>query len=135
MIVKKYISIFLRFCFCNLVFKLSIFCKIETFTPLYKLFQMKDDKERNYFSLRIMFQKCLFPMLKCVWKRHHKKWTFLMAKSVQKNYTLNCSHKCPCTFHTVRHYYAVSFSRKTILRETNNIFYSLRNQKLDKAKS
>ena len=23
---------------------------------------------------------------------------FLMAKSIQQHYTLNCSHKCPCTF-------------------------------------
>ena len=29
---------------------------------------MKDDKERNYFSLRTMFWKCLLPMLKCLGK-------------------------------------------------------------------
>ena len=29
---------------------------------------MKGDKEKNYFSLRIMFRKCLFPMLKCTTK-------------------------------------------------------------------
>ena len=23
---------------------------------------------------------------------------FLVAKSIQKRYTLNCRHKCPCTF-------------------------------------
>ena len=28
---------------------------------LYKLYQMKDDKERNYSSLGIMVWKCLFP--------------------------------------------------------------------------
>ena len=39
--------------------------QIAIFTPLYKLCQMKDDKERNYFSLRTMFWKCLPPMLKC----------------------------------------------------------------------
>ena len=27
-----------------------------------------------------------------------QKLNFLMAKGIQKNYTLNCSHKCPCTF-------------------------------------
>ena len=27
-----------------------------------------------------------------------QKVNFLMAKSIQKSYTLNCSHKCPCTF-------------------------------------
>ena len=40
--------------------------QIAIFTPLYKLCQMKDDKERNYFSLRTMFWKCLLPMLKYV---------------------------------------------------------------------
>ena len=59
---------------------------------------MKDDKERNYFTPRIMFGKCLLPMLKCIWKVYHKLVNFLMAKSIQKCYTLNCSHKCPCTF-------------------------------------
>ena len=27
-----------------------------------------------------------------------QKLKFLMAKDIQKNYTLNCSQKCPCTF-------------------------------------
>ena len=54
MIVKKNKSIFFRF------------CKIETFKPLYKLCQIKSDKERSYFSLRTMFCKCLLPMLQCV---------------------------------------------------------------------
>ena len=27
-----------------------------------------------------------------------QKLNFLMAKGKQKSYTLNCSHKCPCTF-------------------------------------
>ena len=27
-----------------------------------------------------------------------QKVNFLMAKSIQKSYTLNCSHKCSCTF-------------------------------------
>ena len=35
---------------------------------------------------------------KMVWKVHHKNWTFLMTKGIRKCYTLNCSHKCPCTF-------------------------------------
>ena len=95
---------------------------------------MKDDKERNYFSLRIMFWKCLFPMLKCVWKVHHKKWTFWWQK-VYKKYTLNCSQNALARFRIVTHCYAASFLRKTILCETNNIFYSLGNQKLDKTNS
>ena len=48
---------------------------------------MKNDKERNRFSQRTMFWKRLLPML-----------NFLTAKGIQKLYTLNCSHKCPCTF-------------------------------------
>ena len=31
-------------------------------------------------------------------KRAPQKANFLMAKSIQKSYILNCSHKCPCTF-------------------------------------
>ena len=60
---------------------------------------MKNDKERNYFSLRTMFWKCLIPMLKCITKLKSapQKLEFLMAKGIQKRYTLNCSHKCPCT--------------------------------------
>ena len=27
-----------------------------------------------------------------------QKLNILMAKAIQKTYTLNCSHKCPCTF-------------------------------------
>ena len=63
-----------------------------------------------------------------------QKVNFLMKKSIQKSYTLNCSHKCPCTF---SHSYALLrrfvFEKKNILCETKNIFYSLGNQKLDKA--
>ena len=60
------------------------------------------------------------------------KMNFLMAKVIQKSYTLNCSHKCPSTF---PHSYALLrhlISRKTILFETNKIFYSLGNQNCDK---
>ena len=56
---------------------------------------MKVDKERNYFSLRTMFWKCLLRMRL---KSAPQKLNFLIAKSIQKSYTLNCSHKCPCTF-------------------------------------
>ena len=64
---------------------------------------MKDNKQRNYFSLRTMF-----------WKNHvlemppshakkrlksaQQKPIFLMVKDIPKCYTLNCSHKCPDTF-------------------------------------
>ena len=34
-----------------------------------------------------------------------QKLNFLMSKGIQKNDTLNCSHKCPCTF---SHSYALS---------------------------
>ena len=60
-----------------------------------------------------------------------QKLKFLMAKGIQKNYTLNCSHKCPCI---VTHSYAASFSKKKICK-TNNIFYSLENQKWDRTNS
>ena len=42
------------------------FCKIETFKSLYKLCQIKNEKESSYFSLRTMFCKCLLPMQKWV---------------------------------------------------------------------
>ena len=58
-----------------------------------------------------------------------------MAKSIQKSYTLNCSHEALARFRIVKHCYAASFLRKTILCETNNIFYNLGNQKLDKNNS
>ena len=38
-----------------------------------------------------------------------QKVNFLMAKSIQKSYTLNCSHKCLARFRIVKHYYAASF--------------------------
>ena len=93
---------------------------------------MKDDKERNYFSPRIMFWKCLFPMRL---KSAPQKVNFFMAKSIQKSYTLICSRKCPCTFRIVTHCCTASFSRKVILCETNNIFSSLGNQNLDETNS
>ena len=43
-----------------------------------------------------MFWKCLLPMLKCVWKVHHKNWLFNGKRYTKKSYALNCSHKCPC---------------------------------------
>ena len=51
---------------------------------------MKDDKERNYFSLRTIFWKCFLPMLKC----EPQKVYFSMAKGRQKCYTLNV-HQMP----------------------------------------
>ena len=41
-----------------------------------------------------------------------QKMNFLMVKSIQKSYALNCSHKCPCMF---LHSYATWFLRKTIV--------------------
>ena len=96
---------------------------------------MKDDKERNYFSLKNHILEVPPSHAKIRLKSAPQKVNFLMAKSIRKSYKLTCSHKCPCTFHIVTHCCAVSFSRKTILCETNNIFYSLGNQKLDKTNS
>ena len=71
------------------------------------------------------------PMLKCVWKVHHKNWTFQQQK-LYKNVihwiVASNAHAC---FRIVMHCYA-TFSRKIFLYETNNIFCSLRNQKWDK---
>ena len=64
-----------------------------------------------------------------------QKVNFLMAKNIQKSYTLNCSHKYPCMFPHIAHCYAALFSRKIISCETKNIFHSLGNQKLDKTNS
>ena len=64
-----------------------------------------------------------------------QKVNFLMAQNIPKIYMLNCSHKCPCTFPHSYTLQAASFLRKTILCETDNIFYSLGNQKLDKTNS
>ena len=55
-----------------------------------------------------------------------------MAQSIQKSYTLNAATNALARFRMVTHCYAASFLRKTILCKTNNIFYSLGNQKLDK---
>ena len=65
-------------------------------------------------------------------KSARQRLDFLMAKVIQKSYSLNCSHKCSCTF---LHSFATSFSRKTILYETNNILYSPWNQKWNKTDS
>ena len=90
---------------------------------------MKDDKERNYFSLRTMFWKCLLPMLKCVWKVHHKKWTFQWQKVYKNAIHWIVASNALARFRIVTHCCATSFSRKIILCETNNIFYSLGNEK------
>ena len=52
-----------------------------------------------------------------------------MAKAIQKviNYTV-AANALAC-FRIVTHCYAASFSRETILSETNNFFYSTGNQK------
>ena len=92
------------------------------------------------FSLRTMFWKCLLPMRKCVWKVHHENWTFQWQKVHKKiykkfTYTLIVPSNALAHFRIVTHCYTTSFSRKIILYETNNIFYSLRNQKGDKTNS
>ena len=95
---------------------------------------MKDDKERNYFSLRTMFWKCLLPMLKCAWKVHFKNWTFQWQKVYKNVINWIVAANALARFRIVTHCYATSFSRKIILYETNNI-YSLGNQKWDKTNS
>ena len=96
---------------------------------------MKDDKERNYFSLRTMIWKCLLPMLKCVWNVYHKNWTFQRQKVYKNVINWIVASNALARFRIVTHCYASSFLRKIILYETNNIFYSLRNQKWDKINS
>ena len=95
---------------------------------------MKDDKESNYFSLRTMFWKCLLPMLKCVWKVHHKNWTFQWQKVHKNAIHWTVASNTLALICIATHCCAPSFSRKIILYETN-IFYSLRNQKWDKTNS
>ena len=73
-------------------------------------------------------------MLKCVWKVHHKYWTFSWQK-VYKNVThWIVATNALARSRIVTHCYATSFSRKIILCETNNIFYSRGNKKWDKTK-
>ena len=50
--------------------------KTYFYTPILTIWQVKDYEERNNFILRTNFWKCLVPMPKCVWKVHHKNWTF-----------------------------------------------------------
>ena len=96
---------------------------------------MKDDKERSYFNLRTMFWKCLLPMLKCIWKVHHKNWTFSWQKIYKNVVQWTVASNALAQFRIVTHCYATSFSRKIILYETNNILYSLGDQKWDETNS
>ena len=50
-------------------------------------------EERNNFILRTTFSKCLVTMPRCT----PQKLNFVMAKTITKSYTLDCSCKCPCT--------------------------------------
>ena len=59
---------------------------------------MKDDKERNCFSLKNHILEVPPSHAKIRLKSAPQKVNFLMAKSIQESYTLNSSHKCPCTF-------------------------------------
>ena len=85
------------FLFSNKLIYSKTYIYIETFKPLYKLYQTKNDKERNYFGLGTVLE---MPSshAKMRLKSAPQKLNFLMAKDVQKKYTLNCSLKCPCTF-------------------------------------
>ena len=58
---------------------------------------MRDDKERNYFRRRIVLEVPLSHAKMCL-KSASQKVNFLMAKNIQKSYTLNYNHKRPCTF-------------------------------------
>ena len=55
---------------------ITTWAKTYFHTPIFTIWQVKDYKKRNNFILRTTFWKCLVPMPKCVWKMHHKNWTF-----------------------------------------------------------
>ena len=65
-----------------LIFDLKILilitARVKTYfhTPIFTICQVEDYKEGKNFILRTTFWKCLVPMPKCVWKVHHKNWTF-----------------------------------------------------------
>ena len=63
---------------CNTRTLILTTTRIKTYfhSPTFTIWQVKDYKERNNFILRTTFWKCLVPMPKCVWKVHHKNWTF-----------------------------------------------------------
>ena len=66
-------------------------------------------------------------------KSASQKLNFLMAKGIKRKiYTKFVATNALARFRVFTHCYATSFSRKTILCETNNIFYNLGNQKWDK---
>ena len=55
---------------------------------------MKDHKERN--KNHVLEMPPFHTKMRL--KSEPQKLIFLMAKGIEKNYTLNCSHKCPGTF-------------------------------------
>ena len=81
---------------------------------------------RNNLDLST-FKKWLLHVLNCVWKVSHKNVTVKRQKLYGKviHHILATNDVVP--FRIVTHSYAASFSRKVLLCETNNIFYSLRN--------
>ena len=55
-------------------FLILITTRVKTYfhTLIFTIWRLKDYKERSNFMLRITFWKCLFSMLKCIQKVHHK---------------------------------------------------------------
>ena len=65
--------------------------RVKTYfhTPILTICQMKDYLEKNNFISRTTFWKCLLPMLKCIWKVHHKKRALKLQKLYHISYKLD----------------------------------------------
>ena len=96
-------------------------------TPILAICHMKDYMERNNFDLRSAFWEWLLHVLNCIWKVLHKSVTFKREKLCEKVIHWIVATNTLARFRIVTHSCADSFSRKILLCETNNIFYSLAN--------
>ena len=77
-------------------------------TPILAIWLMKDYMEKNNFSLRTAFWKCIVPMPKCT----PQKLNFVIAKVISRSYTLECSCNCLCTFpHSCTPYRSLVFDK------------------------
>ena len=82
----------------------------------------KDYKERNNFILRTTFFYSSFSC-KMRLKSAARKLNFVMSKAISKRYTLDCCYNALARSCIVTHGNAALFLIKTILCETNNIFW------------
>ena len=85
----------------------------------------KDYKERNNFILRTTFSYSSFSC-KMRLKSAARKLNFVMSKAISKSYTsytLDCCYNALARFRIVTHGNAALSLIKTILCETNNIFW------------